>query len=635
MRKLFLLFAVFFTVVLRAAEIAIVHPVDAVPVGEQAFAKSLAFCVQRWYAEAGIETDLVADNALNIREQYSVLILVDCYTPTKTFLAQIKARMASGAKIVVCYAGSGELAKLFGLESGSYQRSDSGRWSSMALLNNRPKGAPAQILQTSTNLFTMKSVSKGTVPMAWWCDRKGNRTDVAWWKTAQGHYWMTHILTGDGDEAGKQRLLLAIAAEKIPGIWQGAANHLYAEAVKPLEDQSLIKRVRLLPKESKRRQQQDRVLTLLRELQTTTKRQLHQDTAETYQAVCDLRDLVARAYGMTYWARPGEVRGVWDHSGYGLYPGDWERTAKLLASHHITDLYVNVAGAAFALYPSKVLPRKGSEDCLAEAIAACHKYGVRVHAWILCFSGERAAPGAIKAFQAKGWTLQDVKGAQLSWLDATNPEVRSHLLNAVQEMVKLYAVDGIHLDFIRYPGLQQTLGPKVRARFEATHGKAMGWPACVTDTDGARRSQFLTWRANQITDAVQSVRTWLRQNKPRVILSAAVYGKYPSCVYSVGQDWMSWLRMGLIDQALPMNYTEDMDKLEDWLGTQTANPRIAKKIISGIGVTASESRLGPIEVLRQIEAARNAKCGGFALFDLDESLRISVLPVLSEGVAKP
>jgi uncharacterized lipoprotein YddW (UPF0748 family) len=119
-----------------------------------------------------------------------------------------------------------------------------------------------------------------------------------------------------------------------------------------------------------------------------------------------------------------------------------------------------------------------------------------------------------------------------------------------------------------------------------------------------------------------------------VELSAAVYGKYPSCVNSVGQDWISWLRTGLIDYALPMNYTENMEALKSWLGTQTADPRLATKIISGIGVTAAESRLDAIEVLQQIDVIRRMKCKGFALFDLDENLRQNILPILSEGVTK-
>ncbi len=619
---------------LFAADIAVVYPVVSVPEGESAFAQKLAGHLQRWYKEAGIEVDLVADRALNLRMPYKLVFLVDCYTPPLSFLSQIKARMEGKTKIVVCYSGSAELAKLFGLKPGTYQRNDEGRWSSMKLQANRPKGAPAEILQTSTNIFSMAATQATTVPMAHWVDRAGKSTDVVWWKTAEGHYWMTHILTGDGDEAAKQRFLLAVAAECVPGIWQSAANHLYAQVTKPLNDDSLNSRIRLLPKSSARRQQQERILELVRRQQASAKEGLNGDTVATYQAVCDLRDVIARAYGLTYWARPGEVRGVWDHSGQGLYPGDWERTAKLLADHHITDLYVNIAGAAFALYPSKVLVQKGTEDQLAAAVRACHKYGVRVHAWILCFSCERAAPGAIKTLREKGWMLQDAQGKELTWLDPTHPQVRAHLKQTVAEIATRYDVDGIHLDFIRFPGLPQSLGPRVRARFEQACGRATNWPKCVTEAQGDRRAQFFAWRAARITDAVQDVRQWMKQKKPRMTLSAAVYGKYPACVDSVGQDWISWLRIGLIDHAVPMNYTEDLTVLEDWLGTQTANDRFARKVLCGIGVTATESRLEPIDVLRQIELARKAKCGGFVLFDLDETLRKTVLPVLSEGVSK-
>ncbi len=611
-----------------------VYPVLSVPENERAFAQALAGHVQRWYQEAGIEAELLPDTMLNARQVYRLMILVDCYTPPPEVMRQIKARMAGKTKLAVCYSGSEALAKLFGLKPGKYQRNDEGRWSAMSLQGNRPKGAPLKILQTSTNIFTMSPTVKTTVPMAHWCDRTGKATEVAWWKSAEGHYWMTHILTGDGDEAAKQRFLLALAAECVPGIWQSAANHLYMRVTKPLTDDSLNSRIRLLPQESLRRQQQDRVLELVRQQQASAKNLLHTDTVSTYQAVCDLRDLVARAYGMTYWARPGEVRGVWEHSGLGLYPGDWPKTAKVLADHHITDLYVNVAGAAFSLYPSKVLPQKGTDDQLAAAIVACHKYGIRVHAWVLCFSGERAAPGAIKAMREKGWMLQDAQGKDLTWIDPTHPKVRDHLRATVEEIATHYDVDGIHLDFIRYPGLMQTIGPKVRARFEAACGKTVNWPNCVTDADGKKRAEFFKWRAARITDAVQGVRVWMKKHKPRLQLTAAVYGKYPACVDSVGQDWIAWLRMGLIDQALPMNYTEDLASLADWLGTQTADPRLARKVICGIGVTATESRLSPIGVLRQIELARKAKCGGFVLFDLDETLRKTVLPVLSEGVSK-
>ena len=453
---------------------------------------------------------------------------------------------------------------------------------------------------------------------------------------------MTHILTGDGDERGKQLLLLAMAAEASPGIWRTAAKHLYAQTLPELN--GLADRLReSTPKYLHGREEvaaRQRQLAAIRQMidrqRKAVEARLNEDSAGAYQAAADLRDLVHRAYGLTQWSRAGEVCGVWDHSGQGLYPGDWPKTAKVLASHGVTDVYVNVAGGGFALYPSKVLPQRGSEDALAQAVAACRKEGLRVHAWILCFSLERAANAAVRKQAAdRGWLLQDAAGRDQQWLDPTNPDVRKRLLATVRELASGYALDGIHLDFVRFPSLPQSLGPRVRARYEAERGKADNWPTCITQANGKKRDDFLRWRAGKVTDAVQEVRAWLRLNRPRLELSAAVYGKYPACVDSVGQDWLSWLRTGLLDAALPMNYTEDPARLADWLGTQTADPRLAAKIISGIGVTAAESRLGPLQVLDQIQAARRAKCRGFALFDLDETLKSTVLPVLSAGVTAP
>ena len=611
---------------LWAADIVVVYPVDAVAPGERAYAKALAGHVRRWYGECGVETDLVADTAFRGGDGHRVAVLVDCYTPTPALLTQIRRGMDAGTRFVVCYSGSDALARLFGLRAVGY-RADGPR-RAMDFLPNRPKGAPARIVQTSANRFEVKPAKSGAAaPLAWWIDDAGRRAGVAWWRTPAGHCWMTHILTGDGDEDGKRRLLLAIAAEQIPGVWTAAANRVLDDAAKELP--ALRTRVRALPAGSPRRIAAQRALALVEAQQESARDALRRGGEAAYQAARDLRALMARAYAQTFIAPAGETVGVWDHFALGLWPGDWDRTARELAAAGVTDVYVNVAGAAFALYPSRTLPRKGTDDLLSEALAACHRHGLRLHAWILCFSCERAAsPEAVADFRRRGWTLQDAAGKDLGWLDPTHPAVRARLLAAVKEIATRYDVDGIHLDFIRFPGLPQSLGPRTKTRFEAACGKAPNWPDCVSRPGGARRADFLRWRAGQIEAAVRDVRAWLRAEKPGVALSAAVYGKYPACVDSVGQDWLGWLRRGLLDAALPMNYTEDAAKLREWLTTQTADRALARRVVSGVGVTAAESTLTPFETLRQIDAAAKAGCRGFALFDLDETLRTEILPLL-------
>jgi uncharacterized lipoprotein YddW (UPF0748 family) len=359
---------------------------------------------------------------------------------------------------------------------------------------------------------------------------------------------------------------------------------------------------------------------------------------EAWVAGDDLRTRMYEVYGLAQPSRKGEIRAVWDHSGMGLYPGDWGRTCRLLKDAGFSDLYVNVAGAGFAHYASAVLPRSRvfdeQGDQLAACLAAAKPAGLRVHAWLLCFSTEGATQDRIDVFRRQGWLLSGAEPAARAWLDPAVPEVRSYLAGAVRELAVAYKTDGVHLDFVRYPDFASSLGPAVKQRFERDSGRrAADWPEDVKS--GALREQFLRWRAEQVSDFVQAAKRAVRREAPGKLLTAAVFGKYPSCVDAVGQDWESWLNTGLLDYVAPMNYTEDLAKFNEWLGQQTRARKQAIKVVPGIGVTAAESRLDAAQVIDQIQAARRAGCAGFALFDLDTTLRQEVLPVLRMGATAP
>ena len=161
MRGLLFLFCFFWTLALRAAAVAVVYAEQSVPESERRYAKALAGHVQRWYAEAGVEAALVADGELSAQRDLRLAVLVDCYAPPESVLAAVRAQLKRGARFAVCYSASEPLANLFGLTLGSYVRSDRGDWSRMALGEGRPKGAPIEILQTSTNLFTVRAKDAG------------------------------------------------------------------------------------------------------------------------------------------------------------------------------------------------------------------------------------------------------------------------------------------------------------------------------------------------------------------------------------------------------------------------------------------------------------------------------------------
>ena len=218
-----------------------------------------------------------------------------------------------------------------------------------------------------------------------------------------------------------------------------------------------------------------------------------------------------------------------------------------------------------------------------------------MHAWILCFNATRSTPDRLETFRKRGWRLKDRDGKLTEYLDPSNAAAREYILGALDEIRGKYRVDGIHLDFVRW--YERSAKPKDAAE---TISKFVA--------DARRRVKKPVW------------------------LTAAVLRKYPSCVAAVGQDWYGWLDSGIVDYAVPMDYTEDA-KLFSSLVAQHSKPKThARKTIAGIGVTANESRLDARQVIDQINLARNNSLAGVALFDLDVTLEKQIVPYLKLGI---
>ena len=504
---------------------------------------SLANHIRRWLGGQDIAAEVVTPKEMPQRlANEKIAFLVGFDSPTAAEMKTLRDYRARGGKLVVFHSASPQLGELMGVKPLGYKAAAyPGQWSRMNFSAKTPAGLPVSILQTSSVLQRAAPVpGKGQV-MATWADRRGKPTGDAAWISSPGGWWMTHVLLADGDESLKARLCAALVGSVDPKLWTPARASAKADA----EFKSL------------------------------------------------------RAYAAKQTPRPGEIHAVWDHSGCGLYPGDWAKTMKVLREGRVTDLFVNVAGAGFAHYASDVLPRsrtfRDEGDQLAACLAAARGAGLRVHAWILCFSATRAAPETMAAFERSGWRLKDAKGNLTEYLDPANPAVRARVLAAVDEIQRRYAVDGIHLDFVRW-------------------GDAAVKPKNAADVV----SRF-------VADARRHVA------RPKW-LTTAVYGKYPNCVTTVGQDWKGWLDANLVDYVVPMDYTESKKTFQELLALQSDTRTHARRTIVGIGVTANESRLDARQVIDQVNLSRQRGFAGNALFDLDTTLEKSILPFLRLGL---
>ena len=509
---------------------------------EPGYYTSLSRHLERWLRSSGVEAEVIAPEGMAKRlPQSPVTFLVGFHEPSGQELKELGGYLDRGGKLVVFHSASAQLGALMGVKPTGYKTARyPGCWSRMDFAG-APKGFPKEILQTSTVMQSAAPIAGKSRVLATWSDRNGKPTGDAAWIASDKGYWMTHVLLADGDEELKAQLVAAICGSVSPRLWDA-----------------------------------DKFL---------------QSRAEYNAKV--------RAFAKRQVPRKGEIHAVWDHSGCGLYPGNWPKTIKVLEEARVTDLFVNVAGAGFAHYDSKVLPKsqtfKNEGDQLSACLKAAKGHGIRVHAWILCFNATRGSPATIAAMQQNGWTLKTREGKATEYLSPAKAEVQNHVLSAVREICERYPVDGIHLDFVRW--------------YE---------------------------RADKPRNADETITAFVakaRRTVPRPKwLTTAVLGKYPACIGSVGQDWPGWLDMNLVDYVVPMDYTEDLGKLESFFAQHAAMRGHAKRTIAGLGVTANESRLDALGVIREINLARKYGLAGVSLFDLDTYLEKSIFPYLKLGI---
>jgi len=621
--------------------VAVIYGEESVVAGDRAFAQALARHAVRWYREAGLDVATGGDSQLaGLLAGAHVAVLIEMMTPTAGQLARLRSFVQGGGRLIVCYSTSPQLAELMDVAPVGYAKGDtSGHWSCMHFEPGRPAGVPESILQSSPNLFLVKPVPGASQVLAWWDDRAGRRMPEPAWLSSRHGFWMTHVLLADGDSDGKAQLLLALSAACDPSLWLVAAERKLAAARQtgPFHGAaSVAPLVRKVRDPARRAIVQATAKTAV-EAEAEAVRALREGRGfAAWEQAVRLQRQLDLAYGWMQAPRAGEMRAIWDHSGMGLYPGDWGHTCQVLKDNGFTDIFVCVGGAGFSNYRSGVLPPSRiyleQGDQLAACLAAAKPRGLRVQAWLFCFCTEQATEDRLAVFRNKGWLLSGEDGRERHWLDPAVKDVRGLLVQASRELATRYAVDGVHLDFVRYPDLPGSLGPTVRQRYEAATGKHFpAWPAEV-HSGGAERTAFLRWRCDQVTDLVAEIRTTLRREAPGKLLTAAVYGKYPSCADAVGQDWESWLRQGYVDYLMPMDYTEDPVKFRELLDSQTRASWLRKRMLPGLGVTAAESRLGASQVVDEIQAVREAGCPGFALFDLNTHVERDILPVLKVGV---
>jgi uncharacterized lipoprotein YddW (UPF0748 family) len=326
-----------------------------------------------------------------------------------------------------------------------------------------------------------------------------------------------------------------------------------------------------------------------------------------------------------------EFRATWIHSGYGIEGWGWDKTVAVLASNNFNAIIPNLLWGGLAHYPSKLLPAsprvKGEGDQIAECLKACRKYGIAMHVWKVNFNLSTAPREFLEKMRGAGRTQKDRDGKDVNWLCPSHDENFVLERDSMLEVARDYDVDGIHFDYIRYPDKNACFCSGCRERFEkATEVKINKWPADVLT--GEHAEGFADWRREQITRLVRAVGTEAHKLKPKIKVSAAVWGGWKNARESIGQDAKAWIDAGYLDFACPMNYEGDDEVFADLVRKQVVATNHKTPLYIGIG---SQKLSGPEQLARQIQLSRELGGDGFVVFNLTEKLATQFLPKLKLG----
>jgi uncharacterized lipoprotein YddW (UPF0748 family) len=340
-------------------------------------------------------------------------------------------------------------------------------------------------------------------------------------------------------------------------------------------------------------------------------------------------------------------------------------------------LIVQVRGRGDAFYASRHEPRPAllgrqpdSFDPLSLTLTTARRAGLDVHAWVNVNLVSDAQPPASRrhiVYRHPEWLM--VPRPLAAELGRMNPKSGAYLrrlssyarsrsdrvegiflspihngaadytVRVVEDLVSRYDVDGIHLDYIRYPNDEFDYSKEALDEFRSLitdnmpsserrdyASRARGRPFFYTEMFPQRWQDF---RRDRLTALLTRIRAIVKEHRPRAMLSAAVFPDATDATTRRFQNWGGWLESGLLDAICPMAYTTDPALFR----SQIANVEHlagSRPVWAGIGAY----QLSAAATVENIRTARQLGAEGIVLFSYD-NLNATYVTTVAKGAFAP
>ena len=357
-----------------------------------------------------------------------------------------------------------------------------------------------------------------------------------------------------------------------------------------------------------------------------------------------------------------EGRAVWVTRWQYKTPDDIRKIMENCAAMRMNVIMLQVRGEGTAFYKSAIEPwaweltstsplttgKDPGWDPLKVAIDEAHKRGLHLHAWMNVFPGWRGQkypPPEAKQLWTKhpDWFMVDKKGNKMiprdhdvdpsvgtwySFLNPAHPEVQEYVPKVFLEVVKNYDVDGIHYDYVRYPGEIDDFSydPVSLKRFKDEVG----------GTPDEKPQEWIEWRGKQVTGIVRRIYEETTKLKPYVVVGGSVIANFERAKDRYFARSQEWLKEPILDLATPMNYTsgevferQTLDFVKNsgaghvYIGMSAGSPRRTPRRAAGsttettpdTAISTATDRAGEAPQLhQQIKFCRKVGATGVCIF---------------------
>lgn len=306
----------------------------------------------------------------------------------------------------------------------------------------------------------------------------------------------------------------------------------------------------------------------------------------------------------------------------------------------INSIYLETFYHGYTIYPSSVAKGYGIKsqrpefidfDPLKSWVEVAHNKGIKVHCWIETFYVGAGTLEPVLSInpqwgnvQFAGINYKTLKPSTIEpnsyFLDPANSEASEYVQKIIYEIVKNYNIDGINLDYIRYPGSLPIFFPNfkdstwgytklARAEFKSKY-KIDPVDIILFSEDWQNWEKY---RQEKVNLMVEQVYKNVKKINPKVVLSTVIFPELAEAQKLKMQNWQEWVTNKYVDILTPIILGSSPDEIYSL--SHELKEKAGSEVKIYIGIFGMFNNDLPTTLLKQINSANKSGIDGINLFD--------------------